>query len=145
MEKQRLNIAKEPIAEGQSYTTRTPKTDKRYNKSPCFIMQEAFKYYTENGGNERQAIIAAGYSKQTAVKPQNVTSTKSWKELKDKYISKNKLTATHSKLLTSKNENIQAKMVDLGYKVHGLYSDNEAKTTVINVQVNNLYKNALSE
>lgn len=133
-----LNIAKKPIHAGQSKVTYNPKTSRTYEKRPSLRMEKAFKNYLDNGGNERRAIIDAGYSINTAVKPQNVTATKAWEKLKEKHISKEKLTATHSKLLRSKNENVQARMVELGYKVHHVLNGENSDNSGGNLTITNI-------
>jgi hypothetical protein len=86
-----------------------------------------------------QAMREAGYSKQTATKPSNLTSSKGWKELMDKFLPDSLLAKKHKELLTIKtkkrsfkkgeleweteelNTDAIARALDMGYKLKGKY------------------------
>ncbi len=54
-----------------------------------------------NGGNVTKAMIAAGYSENTANTPQKLTESKGWNELMGDYLSDEELAAKHRELLDS--------------------------------------------
>jgi len=56
----------------------------------------------ENGGNVYRAMIAAGYSHQTAVTPQKLTESKGFQELLDEVLPDSNLINVHQSLLESK-------------------------------------------
>lgn len=81
----------------------------------------------------KDAMLEVGYSKNTAIAPQNVTESKGWKELMDQYLPDAKLLNVHkkgleaTKIVTSHTEPdrevpdfaVRAKYLELGYKVKG--------------------------
>jgi hypothetical protein len=119
------------------------------------------KKLMENNGVVSKAMIAAGYSKETAKNPQQITRSKGWKQLTKQFLSPDILTKKHAQMLEAKkqigaqilinadgkviskeNEGMievddnqtQLKAVELGYRVTGLlHSD----TAVVPVQINN--------
>lgn len=79
----------------------------------------------------KDAMLAVGYAENTAIAPQNVTESKGWHELMEKYLPDEKLLEVHqngleaSKIHSSHTEPdktvpdypTQAKFLDLAYKV----------------------------
>lgn len=55
----------------------------------------------ENGGSIGKAMIAAGYSENTANTPQKLTESKGWTELMGDYLSDEDLSKKHAQLLNS--------------------------------------------
>ena len=108
--------------------------------------KKAIENVVENGGNISQAMIAAGYSPNTAKTPQKLTESKGWHELMDHYLPNEELLLPHKEALkafkqigaqilidkdgnTISKENegmievpdhlVRLKAVELGYKVKG--------------------------
>ena len=92
----------------------------------------------ENGGNIGRAMIAAGYSPNTAKTPQKLTRSRGWKELMDEAFPDELLLKSLKRLLGAKKiyiirENGQdtitrvidapvvIKALDMVYKIKGLY------------------------
>lgn len=88
----------------------------------------AFKFMVENGGNLGQAMIAAGYSANTAKTPQKLTRTKAWAELTQHLLPDEFLLREHSKLLKAKKLNGEIDVpavvsaLDMAYRLKGRYS-----------------------
>src|SRR3990167_1099844 len=55
----------------------------------------AFKEVTENHRSVSDAMRVAGYSLSSATKPKNLTETKGWKEMLDKYLPDDDLAQVH--------------------------------------------------
>lgn len=75
----------------------------------------------ENQGNLGKAMIAAGYSPATAKTPQNVTKSKSWPELLEKYFPDTKLLSTHNEILTEAEDLPRLRALDMAYKLKSKY------------------------
>ncbi len=69
---------------------------------PTIKQQIAAKEVVGNGGNVTQAMITAGYSKNTANTPQKLTESKGWNELMEDYLSDEELGKHHQALLEAK-------------------------------------------
>lgn len=69
---------------------------------PSLRAKKAFKEVTENRRSVSAAMRIAGYSKHTAVKPSNLTKTKSWEYLMKTYLPDDLLAARHRKLLVAR-------------------------------------------
>lgn len=83
--------------------------------------KEVFKEVVGNHSSVHAAMKKV-YRPATAKNPKNLTNSKGWKELMDKYISEDLLAKKHNKFLNSKKEDIGIRALDLGYKLKGLYA-----------------------
>lgn len=103
--------------------------------------EQAFKEITENHRSVSSAMRMVGYDDDTASKPSNLTKSKGWKELMDKYLPDSLLVEKHNALLNKVNKegemDIQAvvKGLDMGYRLKGSYLDKEEKGDT-NIQIN---------
>lgn len=93
----------------------------------------------------KEAMLEVGYSENTAIAPQNVTESKGWAELMEKYLPDEDVLKTHkaglnaTKIFSSHTEPdkevpdhpTRLKAVEMAYKVKGKLND-----TNVNVQVN---------
>jgi hypothetical protein len=87
------------------------------------------------------AMKESGYKPSYAKNPQYLARTDSFrKELQrvmtDNGITLDRLTQVHSKLLDSPREDIQARAVETGYKLHGVYDKAHSGSGVQAVQIN---------
>ena len=94
----------------------------------------------ENHGNISKTMEEVGYAKKTAKNPKNLTESKGWQELMDKYIPDSLLAKKHKELLTipkkvrnfvkgeieseyeELDSNAISKGLDMGYKLKGRYA-----------------------
>lgn len=86
-----------------------------------------------NGGNVTQAMIAAGYSPETANTPSKLTKAKGFQELCDDLgLTENLLIESLVSDIKAKKKNRKAEL-ELGFKVRGKLSDNAVsnKTLVV--------------
>lgn len=78
--------------------------------------------------NPRKSVSSAmrevGYSPHTASKPSNLTKSKGWIKLMDKYLPDDKLLGKHSELVGSKNDKVSLSAIELAYKVKGKLKGN---------------------
>jgi hypothetical protein len=94
------------------------------------------KILVENRGRPLgQAMREAGYSEVYATNPKQLTETKSWKELLDKYLPDELLTARHSELLDSEDENIRLRSVQEGYKIKSKYEPEQVEHKITSIEV----------
>lgn len=105
--------------------------------------KKAAQKITENHGNVSKGMLEAGYSPNTAKKPSNLTNSKGWQELMDKFLPDSLLAKKHQALLNKeevrlKNNNetgeidviptgqidVQAvaKGLEMAYKLKGSYA-----------------------
>ena len=104
---------------------------------PTIKQKLAYKEITENHRSISSAMRQVGYSSNTAVKPQNLTESKGWKELCDD------LGLTDELLTTALVDDIKAKPqnrkaeLELGFKVRGRVTDKEEKHTQNNIFIFN--------
>lgn len=112
---------------------------------PTLKQRAAIEKVMENHGNVSRAMLEVGYDPTTAKNPKNLTDSKGWHELLEKYIPdidllevhKNGLQAT--KIHTSHTEPdvvvpdfpTQAKFLELGYKVKNKYNEPVGNTNNI--------------
>lgn len=84
---------------------RTPKKiDKRKLKPISLKAKNVAKILAENHGMAMgEAMIRAGYSPITALKPSNLTQSKGWQELMDEYLPQENVAKVHGALLNSHN------------------------------------------
>lgn len=93
------------------------------------------KKLLESTGNMGKAMEACGYKPGYCKNPQDLTRSKSWQELMDKYIPLEKIAQTHNRLFDAErpvivaggvamypDNDVQARAVDLGHKLHGNYA-----------------------
>lgn len=74
----------------------------KIKNSPTIKQRRAAKELVVNGGNVTKAMLAAGYSQNTANTPQKLTESKAWPALMDEYLSEESLTKAHSELMHTK-------------------------------------------
>lgn len=80
------------------------KIDKRKTKSVSPKARNVAKILAENHGMAMgEAMIRAGYSPITALKPSNLTNSKGWQELMDEYLPEENVAQVHRALLNSHN------------------------------------------
>ena len=96
--------------------------------------QLAVKEIIENHRSVSGAMRAVGYKPTTATVPGNLTKSKAWPELLEKFLPDNKLLKTHDEALQATKWNdftgerepdhtTRLKAVDMGYKVKNKYID----------------------
>lgn len=74
----------------------------------------------ENTGKSvSQAMKEAGYKRGSYLNPQQLTRSKGWVKLMDKYLPDGKLLGKHSELVSSKNDKVSLSAIELAYKVKG--------------------------
>ncbi len=113
--------------------------------------QRAIKEIAENHRSASAAMLIAGYAPSTATKPSNLTKTKSFAELLEKYLPDKKLFEKHTEFLnaprkirsykkgdfveeTEETDPSAVKALDMAYKLKGKY----VATTNNNVLVVNI-------
>lgn len=64
--------------------------------------KKAFDRVVENHGNVSKSMREAGYPDATAKNPKNLTTSKGWQELMEKYLPEEKLAKIHKKILEKK-------------------------------------------
>lgn len=69
---------------------------------PTIKQKRALDIVVEGSGNMGEAMVKAGYSKETAKTPQKLTESKGWKELVEEHLSDKTLSKIHEGLLKSK-------------------------------------------
>ena len=106
---------------------------------PTFRQKLVASKLVENGGNIGKAMVAAGYSPNTAKTPGKLTKSKGWQKLMDSLFPDELLLKNHRELLNAKkiivdrsngNTKIIAKIdsrtvvkaLDMAYKLKGYYS-----------------------
>ena len=115
---------------------------------PTTKQKVAFKEITQNHRSVSDAMRVAGYDKDTASKPKNLTASKGFQELMDKFFPDELLAKKHRALLDKqevivKNNNktgeietiptgeidaqAVAKGLDMAYKLKGAYNDEQQK------------------
>jgi len=85
-------------------------------------MKKAFDLIAVDGESKRKAMLSAGYAKTVADKPQNLTQTVGWQELLHRHLSQQSLAQQHQSLLATGKEETKVKLLDMGYKLHGVYA-----------------------
>lgn len=123
-----------------------------YVKKPNLRIKEVFEQVMENHGSGiGKAMLDHGYTKSSAKNPKNVTDSKSWEMLLDKYIPEDLVLETHREAFkankvisarTMENANektddfidvpdwpTRTKAVELGYKVRGKLTERIDHTT----------------
>lgn len=68
--------------------------------------KKAFKEITENHRSISGAMRDVGYSKNTAVKPSNLTKSKGWEELMEEYLPDKLIAKRHLELLNKREKSI---------------------------------------
>lgn len=79
----------------------------------------------ENHGNISKSMREVGYTKATAKNPSNLTESKGMRELIEKFVSDQSLVSINKDLLTNSDNNTKMKVLNMIYKVKGLYPINE--------------------
>lgn len=115
----------------------------------------AFKEITEKHQPIGTAMMTAGYKKNTAIKPKNLTNSKGWKELMEKYLPDKLLAEKHLeglhatkgiyrqteeytwvKIDEEPDAAVIHKYLDSAYKLKGAYPKGEdvgSKTLILNI------------
>lgn len=94
----------------------------------------AVKKVVENHGNISKSMREAGYTPKTAKNPKNLTESKAWPKLMEKYLPDDKLLKKHDEALEATKWNdftgereedhtTRLKAVDMGYKLKGKMGD----------------------
>lgn len=76
-------------------------TKPKQKRKPSVRAKKAFDKMVENGGVVSTAMIAAGYSENTAKTPQKLTESRAWQDLMEDYLSDEAITQKHKELLQS--------------------------------------------
>ena len=74
---------------------------KKNNVKPTIRQKEALKEIIENRGNISKGMRSAGYKKNTAKNPKNLTDSKGWQTLMEDNISDVSLSEKHKELLNA--------------------------------------------
>ena len=85
-------------------------------------MKKAFDLVTTDGESKSKALLQAGYAPSVARAPQMVTERVGWQELLNKHLSQQSLAQQHQGLLATGKEETKVKLLDMGYKLHGVYA-----------------------
>ena len=120
-------------------------------KEPTERQRKAFKALVENGRNKGEALVKAGYSKETAKAPTKVTESKGFKKLMKDYFEDDLLAKVHneglkaSRKIIKDNEVIEEpdyavrhKYLDTAYKLKGEYSPSKLDITTKGESLNDL-------
>jgi len=94
---------------------------------PTEKQKRAFKEIVENGSNKKDAMIKAGYSKNTAIAPTKMTETKGWEKLMEEHIPDDLLSKVHNEGLEAVSNKkpdfgVRHKYLDTAYKLKGKYA-----------------------
>lgn len=87
----------------------------------------AFKKIAENHGNISKSMLQVGYSPNTARKPQNLTRSKGWEELMEKYLPDSELAKKHKELLEKREINLIRKKADTGEEIYEVLDQPETQ------------------
>ena len=108
------------------------------------VRQEiAFKEVMEKRGNVSKAMLKAGYPPATAKNPANLTKSKSWQELMDKYLPEEKLLKVGQDGLKAVNDkgkkdfSVRHKYYETGLKLRNKLKDNSQENKTLIVMVSN--------
>lgn len=120
--------------------------------------KKAVEKIVENHGNVSKGMREAGYDKNTAKNPKNLTESKGWQELMEQYLPDKLLAKKHKELLTvpikrrqfikgdliSETEELDSQAIskglDMGYKLKGKYAAEKHEVQVFTLE--ELFKNA---
>lgn len=105
MPKQSLSTTS-PNKAKPSPSTLISKKGRKYKKRPTLKQRRAIQIFTENLGNPNitmgEIMRMAGYSKVTSLSPENLTESKGWEVLVEKYLPDDLLLQANKKLLEAK-------------------------------------------
>lgn len=73
----------------------------------------------ENRGNISKSMIQAGYTPATAKNPSNLTNSKGWQNLMDKFLPDKKLLQVHNELLENPDWRARDAGLDKAYRIKG--------------------------
>lgn len=83
----------------------------------------------ENTGKSvSQAMKEVGYKRGSYLNPQQLTRSKGWIKLMDKYLPDGKLLGKHRELVGSKNDKVSLSAIELAYKVKGKLKSNAGES-----------------
>lgn len=100
------------------------------------IKQVAKKVLESNGTKSvSSAMKEAGYSESTCSNPQQVTRSKTYKEIFGETVTKEDLTRIHRQHLYSENEMVSLKGLDMAYKVNGDYAPEKSVSLTANLDI----------
>lgn len=113
------------------------KTKKQYKVKPNLRTKIAFQKVVENKGNISKGMREAGYSPKSAHNPKQLTKSKGWQQLMDKYLPDAFLAKKHKELLNKKEKgevDTQAvsKGLDMAYKLKGRYENDGPDVNIDN-------------
>lgn len=122
---------------------------------PTLKQKMAFKEITENHSAIGPAMRKVGYTADTAVKPQNLTESKGWKELMNTYLPDKLLAKRHKELLDKRDQFVikdaetgkvtdkvdmgpdtmaVTKGLDMAYKLKGSYAPEKSQALNLNIK-----------
>ena len=133
------------------------------NTRPTKLQKDAFRKVMEEDKAVSVAMGEVGYKKKTAKNPMNLTKSKGWNELMEKYLPDKLLAEKHQELLMvpkkirhfQKGEleteyeeldsNAISKGLDMGYKLKGKYAPEKSMNVNVDVDIANPQLIALAE
>lgn len=97
--------------------------------------KKAVKKIIENHGNVSKGMEEAGYEKNTAHNPKNLTNSKGWQELMKEHLSDKKLSKVHDEGLKAERDGkadhpTRHKYLDTAYKLKGKYAPEKVELEV---------------
>lgn len=81
------------------------------------VFEKVFK-----GGKSIHSAMKDVYAESSAKNPKNITQSKGWQELMEKYLPDKKLAQVHQYLLNHKDWRAKDAGLDKGYKIKGKYA-----------------------
>ncbi len=78
----------------------------------------------ENRGNISKTMLQAGYSPKTAKNPKNLTNSRGWQQLMDKFLPDQKLLQVHQELLQNPDWRARNEGLDKAYRIKGRMRSN---------------------
>jgi len=106
--------------------------------NPTLKQKKALKYYIENHGNVSKSMKQAGYSLATAKNPKNLTKSKGWQFLLNKYLPDERLTQKISEHIDSNDSRVSLQAVDMSLKLKNKYPANKIKLGVYKEIINEI-------
>lgn len=91
--------------------------------------QQVAQNLLENTGKSvSQVMKEVGYKRGSYLNPQQLTRSKGWIKLMDKYLPDDKLLGKHSELISSKNDKVSLSAIELAYRVKGKLKGNAGES-----------------
>ena len=89
------------------------------------VFKKVFK-----GGKSIHSAMKDVYAESSAKNPKNITQSKGWQELMEKYLPDKKLAQVHRYLLNHKDWRAKDAGLDKGYKIKGRYAPSDTSERV---------------